>query len=107
MEAKSAMLENDFEEKLQSQKALAASDFYKRNSGVENDTHKKSLLYAASTVGTDQDKDDAKERIKARFRQRRSTAEGGRSELQKKVNNGSVEQRLHFYERSLQAIERK
>lgn len=103
------MMENDYEEKLQTHKALAASDFYKRNPGVENDTHKKSLLYAASTVGTDQDKNDAKERIKARFRQRRSTttAEGSRAEMQKKVNNGSVEQRLQFYERSLQAVERK
>ncbi len=79
-----------------------------------------SLLYAASTIGTDQDKNETKERLKAKFRQRR--AEQGNHVSNRLSNNveqtmkntttskhfsGSVQQRLQFYERSLQAVERQ
>ncbi len=65
-------MESDFEEKLQNQRALDVSGYYKKNSNLDESGAHSSLLYAASTVGIDQDKNEAKERIKARFRQRRS-----------------------------------
>ena len=96
-----------------------------------------SLLYAASTVGVDQDKNATKERLKARFRQRRAEQEKSQEKKettilpanpakqkkklsvsfqqhtlpsdppQQKKLSGSVQQRLQFFERSLQAVERK
>ena len=132
LEAKSAMMESDFVDKIEFHKTFM-KDTFKNKVGFSEEMATESfnnntagahssLLYAASTVGIDQDKNEAKERIKARFRQRRSG--DGKSDLntsistdtkertmvdsikQKKLS-GSVEQRLHFYERSLQAVERK
>ncbi len=128
LEAKSAMMENDFEDKIKHHKSLVKDSFMSKvgftndmasDSFNKNTTAHSSLLYAASTVGIDQDKNEAKERIKARFRQRRSGGDNAERNLvpnksieqqgsgrQKKLS-GSVQQRLQFYERSLQAVEKK
>jgi hypothetical protein len=122
-------MESSFEDKIQTHKNLM-KDTFKNQVGFSKDMSSESfnnnpgahssLIYAASTVGIDQDKNDAKERIKARFRQRRSEdgkvvnsadksqhADAGPSSSKQNNLSGSVQQRLNFYERSLQAVERK
>mmetsp|Transcript_18975 Transcript_18975/g.23345 ORF Transcript_18975/g.23345 Transcript_18975/m.23345 type:complete len:1647 (-) Transcript_18975:76-5016(-) len=130
LEVKSSMMESDYENKLQYHKNFV-EDTFKNRVGFTNDMSveprdavgTQSLLYAASNVGIDQDKGDAKERLKARFRERRSLAEASinrnksgsgtlvesteASVQQKKKISGTVHQRLMFYERSLQAVEKK
>lgn len=97
---------SDFEAKLKSQTLLANSAASQNDNSFES-IHQ-SMLYAASTVGTDPDQNETKERIKAKFRQRRTNSKQkdghdlGTEEKQKL--SGKVHQRLEFYERSLRAI---
>jgi hypothetical protein len=123
LEAKSALMES-FDSNLQKQ--IAFSTFEGSLASLKEKPGHTSLLYAASTIGTDQDKNETKERLKAKFRQRR--AEQGNNVSIRLSNNkeqtikrttvtfdlgkqkhfsGSVQQRLQFYERSLQAVERQ
>jgi len=104
LETKSAHMANEFEMKLNHRKLWANS--MGNGSGCSQNskpltsgstlvsaTGTHSLLYAASHVGLDQEKINAKVRIKERFRQRNS-----------QKLTGQVHQRLEFYERSLQAV---
>lgn len=106
LEAKSSIMLSDFEAKLKSQTLLANSAASQNDNSFES-IHQ-SMLYAASTVGTDPDQNETKERIKAKFRQRRTNSKQkdghdlGTEEKQKL--SGKVHQRLEFYERSLRAI---
>jgi len=104
LETKSAHMANEFEMKLNSQKLLVNSIGNGSSSSqislpltidstLVSATGTQSLLYAASHVGLDQEKINAKVRIKERFRQRNA-----------QKLTGQVHQRLEFYERSLQAV---
>ena len=117
LEEKSAFMASDFEAKLQSQTLLAGVTqkrvSFANDKSFESATSPQSLLYAASTVGADQDQSEAKERIKAKFRQRRSQSRGDQGAEQSKSSgsagkqklSGQAHQRLKFYERSLQAVQ--
>jgi hypothetical protein len=104
---------SDFEAKLKSQSLLKTNIVSLNDDSLESATGHQSLLYAASTVSADPDQNEAKERIKARFRQRRM--EGSQKPVKEQSDivrntagkqklSGQVHQRLEFYERSLQAV---
>ncbi len=104
---------SDFEAKLKSQRILSGKLAVPNDDSFESVTSHQSLLYAASTVGTDPDQNEAKERIKAKFRQRRTEVAQKRGQEKtttvqstpvKQNLSGKVQQRLAFYERSLQAV---
>ena len=107
---------SDYESKLQSQALMADLIVPKQKESIKNGSffespHSQSLLYAASsTVGTDPDQCEAKERVKAKFRQRRTKTNADKAKDESNVNSagrqklGRVHQRLEFYERSLQSI---
>ena len=103
---------SDFEAKLKSQ-SLLKTNIVSLNDDSQSATGHQSLLYAASTVSADPDQSEAKERIKARFRQRRMEESQkplkeksgiARNTAGKQKLSGQVHQRLEFYERSLQAV---
>jgi hypothetical protein len=109
---------NEYEEKLSQQQMLPLSvvkrkDLSSNDISFESATSTQSLLYAASNVGFNQKKNDTKEKVKARFRERSSNqhykhsdrdASNPLPENKEKLNK--VHQRLEFYERSLKAVEK-
>ena len=130
METKSAHIASEYEMRLNGHQLVAKSASQRSredlvlNSSKSHEASGKStqsLLYAASNVGLDQDKLEAKERIKARFRTRnlektQNTAQDNNAEHDSPRNDiarnkhlltGKVSQRLEFYERSLDSIRRK
>jgi hypothetical protein len=112
LEAKSAIMASDFESKLKNHALLTEVTKKIKDNSFESATSPQSLLYAASSVGTDPDQNEAKARIKAKFRQRRSrdgksNQEGQNMDTTQKLSGQQVHQRLEFYERSLQAINEK
>merc|ERR1712127_600912 len=125
---------NELELKINNQKLLDKKPRNGTSENTSNGPDASFVLYAASSIGLDQDKEkqDAKERIKARFRQRNSpgkAAGGGGgaalslstatttnsnsggammledSPINKQKLTGRVHQRLEFYERSLQSVQ--
>lgn len=97
VEAKSVVLENNLQHHL----SFSIIDDSFDKSGR---THT-SLLYAASTVGNDQEKNETKERLKAKFRQRRANRES----LQETAaidaaKRTKMSDSVQFFERSLQAV---
>lgn len=116
---------SDFDDKLHSQDLIAGVTQKKKVSFDTGSSHAsatdpKSMLYAASSVGTDPDQNETKARVKAKFRQRRSKLHEEKiahERGQKDSNNhpvankewisGQVHQRLEFYERSLQSVQAK
>jgi len=125
LETKSAHMASEFELKLNNQKLWAnsigngstssqASSPLSIDSTLVSATGAQSLLYAASHIGLDQEKINAKVRIKERFRQRNAqgftkaksagAANGSGASKNKQKLSGQVHQRLEFYERSLQAV---
>jgi len=109
LEAKSAIMASDFEAKLKSHTLLTDITQKIKDNSLESATSAESLLYAASTVGTDPDQNEVKARIKAKFRQRRSNLGKSNQEGQnaETLSDQQVHQRLAFYERSLKAVNEK
>ena len=105
---------SEYEEKLsQQQNVDKRNDLPSHDLSFESATSTQSLLYAASNVGLNQRKNETKEKVKARFRERNSNQHykhSGQNPLispsdnKEKLNN--VHQRLQFYERSLKAVEK-
>ena len=100
---------SDFEAKLKSHTLLTDITQKIKDNSLESATSAESLLYAASTVGTDPDQNEVKARIKAKFRQRRSNLGKSNQEGQnaETLSDQQVHQRLAFYERSLKAVNEK
>ena len=106
---------NEYEEKLSQQQSLQSSDDKRRDLvshdlSFESAKSTQSLLYAASNAGFNQKKNDTKEKVKARFRERMTSQNnrGKESEsfIESTERKNKVHQRLEFYERSLKAVEK-
>ena len=112
---------SDYEAKLKSHSVLSELTAKLKDASFDSaTTTQKSLIYAASTVGTDPDQDGAKARLKAKFRERRlskisddneessgkkdSEKPSIKSTTNKQRLSGKLHQRLEFFERSLKSI---
>jgi hypothetical protein len=97
LETKSAMIANEYEMKLQSQKLLNLhSDARSQISSFQSITDQKSIPYNGSNANSER-QGELRDRIKAKFRERKQASDNAA---------GKVHQRLQFYERSLQAVQK-
>ncbi|GFH47686.1 hypothetical protein CTEN210_04161 [Chaetoceros tenuissimus] len=120
LEAQSAIMASDYEAKLKTHSLLSELTAKLKDASFDSTTQK-SLIYAASTVGTDPDQDGAKARLKAKFRERRlskitdedNKESSGRKDSEKpsiksttnkQRLSGKLHQRLEFFERSLKSV---